>query len=148
MCCVDGHGYNIGATRVSVCITRHYICHPLQGHWVKSVQVKISDIIQQRTRSILVSFPWFLRKYHGTLKTTIINRCSVWDEFWMFKPIRWIKKYSSGSKKRKLRKREDQLIAKVPKLSSFFVPLVTVKGAVHKVRHARLGGGPRRCESA
>jgi len=55
------------------------------------------------------------------------------------------KKYSSGSQKRKLRKREDQLIANVPKLSSFFVPLVTVKGAVHKVRHARLGGGPRRC---
>src|SRR6218665_3067482 len=83
----------------------------------------------------------------SALKATIIIRCTVWDELRMFKPIRWIKKYSSGSKKRKLRKREDQLIAKVPKLSSFFVPLVTVKGAVHKVRHARLGGGPRRCES-
>src|SRR6218665_40900 len=52
---------------VSVCITRHYICHPLQGHWGKSVQVKISDVIQLSRRSTLVSFPWFLRKYHRTI---------------------------------------------------------------------------------
>jgi len=43
------------------------------------------------------------------------------------------KKYSSGSQKRKLRKREDQLIAKVPKLSSFFAPLVTVKGKSYTI---------------
>src|SRR6218665_193004 len=61
MCSVDGHGYNIGT-----CFGLHYtaLCHSLQGHWGKSVQEKISDVIQQSRRSILVSFPWFLRKYH------------------------------------------------------------------------------------
>ena len=33
-----------------VCITRHYICHPLQGHCRgKAVQVNISDVIQHNT---------------------------------------------------------------------------------------------------
>src|SRR6218665_1958459 len=96
MCSVDGHGYNIGT-----CFGLHYkavymssIARPLG----QSVQVNISDVIQQSRRSILVSFPWFLRKYHRTKcpeshKRTIIIiiRCSVWDELRMFRPIRWIK---------------------------------------------------------
>src|SRR6218665_3695881 len=62
MCSVDGHGYNMGT-----CFGLHYIYQPLQGHWGKSVQVKIPDVIQLSRRSSLVSFPWFLRKYHRTI---------------------------------------------------------------------------------
>src|SRR6218665_1570815 len=95
MCSVDGHGYNIGATRVSVCITRHYICHPLQGHWGKSVQIKIADVIQQSLCSL------FFGKYHrqSALKATIIIGCSVWDELRMFRPIRWIKNTAADPRK-------------------------------------------------
>jgi len=51
------------------------------------------DLGRNTTKSILVSVPWFLWKYHrrSALKATIIIRCSVWDELRMFRPIRWIK---------------------------------------------------------
>lgn len=38
------------------------------------------------------------------------------------------KKFISGAQKRKFRKREDAMIAKVPKVSSFFAPVVTSRG--------------------